>query len=199
MNKPFEETVKNRRSIYSIGKERVISDDRIQEIVEFAITNAPSAYNSQSARVVILLNQEHEAVWDITEDALRKVSSKSDFTATEKKMSAFRNGYGTILFFEDENIVKNLQERFPSYHEKFPDYSLQSSGMLQYIIWTALESEGLGASLQHYNPIIDDEIKDKWKLPENWSLIAQMPLGNVLHKAGNKEVQLLEERIKTFK
>lgn len=26
--------------------------------------------------------------------------------------------------------------------------------MIQFAVWTALETEGLGASLQHYNPII---------------------------------------------
>ena len=30
--------------------------------------------------------------------------------------------------------------------------------MLQLVVWTALEAEGLGATLQHYNPLIDDEV-----------------------------------------
>lgn len=199
MSKTFTDAVKNRRSIYGIGKETLVSDARIEEIVEFAVTNSPSAFNSQSGRVVILLNAEHDALWDITTEALREISSKEDFSATEQKMGAFKNGYGTILFFEDEAVVKGLQESFPSYQEKFPDYSLQSSGMLQFVVWTALEAEGYGASLQHYNPIIDDEVKAKWNLPKSWNLISQMPFGNVLQAAGEKEVSSLEERIKVFK
>lgn len=36
--------------------------------------------------------------------------------------------------------------------------------MHQLVVWTALETEGLGATLQHYNPIIDDEVKNEWNI-----------------------------------
>ena len=36
----------------------------------------------------------------------------------------------------------------PALAQAFPAWSLHQSGMLQYIVWTALEKEGLGASLQ---------------------------------------------------
>lgn len=49
--------------------------------------------------------------------------------------------------------------------------------MLQLFVWTALENEGLDASLQHYNPIIDEEVKKQWNIPESWKLIVQMPFG----------------------
>lgn len=71
--------------------------------------------------------------------------------------------------------------------------------MLQYVIWTALEIEGLGANLQHYNPIIDDEVKQEWNVPSNWKLIAQMPFGKKVAEAGDKDFMPLEERIKVFK
>lgn len=71
--------------------------------------------------------------------------------------------------------------------------------MLQYVIWTALELEGLGASLQHYNPLIDEEVKKEWQIPSNWKLIAQMPFGKPTAEAGAKEFQPLEDRVKVFK
>jgi predicted oxidoreductase (fatty acid repression mutant protein) len=71
--------------------------------------------------------------------------------------------------------------------------------MLQLVIWTALENEGLGASLQHYNPIIDEEVKKEWSIPENWKLIAQMPFGKPTAPAGEKQFNPVEDRVKIFK
>ena len=58
--------------------------------------------------------------------------------------------------------------------------------MHQLVVWTGLEAEGLGASLQHYNPLIDDEVKQEWNVPANWKLIAQMPFGNPTAAPGEK-------------
>ncbi|MNP03542.1 hypothetical protein D3C76_954300 [compost metagenome] len=71
--------------------------------------------------------------------------------------------------------------------------------MLQFVVWTALEIEGLGATLQHYNPLIDDEVKKTWNIPATWKLIAEMPFGNPLAPAGEKEYQPLEDRVKLYK
>src|SRR5699024_2106789 len=199
MDQHLQETILNRRSIYAIGKDSPVSDEKIEEMVAFAIKHTPTAFNSQTGRVVLLLGKEHEALWDLTEAELRKVSSQTDFTATEQKMAAFKNGYGTVLFFEDNDVVKGLQEKFPGYADKFPDYALQSSGILQYIIWTTFAKEGLGATVQHYSPVIDQPAQEKWDIPENWQLIAQMPFGNVLNEAGEKEFAAVEDRLKVFK
>ncbi len=148
----FYTAVKERRSIYGISKESPISDEKIEEVVAHAIKHAPTAFNSQSGRVVLLLGENHDKLWNITESALRELVPEDQFEPTAQKMEAFRSGYGTVLFFEDTNVVKGLQEQFPPYADKFPEYAQQSSGMLQYIVWTALELEGFGATLQHYQP-----------------------------------------------
>ena len=107
--------------------------------------------------------------------------------------------YGTVLFFEDQKVVKGLQEAFPSYQENFPGWSLQTSAMHQLAVWVMLEDVGFGASLQHYNPLIDDEVRRAWNLPAHWHLIAEMPFGVPVNQPGEKEFQPLEERIKVFK
>ncbi|SET11617.1 hypothetical protein SAMN05660297_01460 [Natronincola peptidivorans] len=199
MNKDFYASVKDRRSIYGIGKEFVVSDERIQEVVNHAVLHTPSAFNSQSGRVVVLLGEEHNKLWDITKEALREVVPPASFPKTEEKIDSFRSGYGSILFFEDQKIVTGLQEQFALYKDNFPIWSQQSSGMLQYVIWTALEIEGFGASLQHYNPLIDEAVQKQWNIPNNWKLAAQMPFGKPVVDAGDKEFQPLEERVKIFK
>jgi predicted oxidoreductase (fatty acid repression mutant protein) len=199
MSENFREAVETRRSIYNISKEPVTSDEEILELIRHAVKYAPSAFNSQSARVLVLLGSEHDKLWDLTKNILRKIVPAANFSATEAKLNAFRSGYGTILYFEDQSTVKELQEKFVSYKDNFPLWSLQSSGMLQYIVWTSLEAKGFGATLQHYNPLIDEDVKASWNIPNSWKLLAEMPFGKPVAQADPKTFLPLEERIKIFK
>ncbi|MGO1368087.1 nitroreductase family protein [Senegalia sp. (in: firmicutes)] len=192
----FFNAMKNRRSIYSISNSSTVSDEKIKEIVEESVKHTPTAFNSQTGRVMLLLNENHNKFWDITEDALRKVVPEGQFEPTKEKIESFRSGYGTILFFEDQETVKSLQEQFPLYKDSFPSYSLQASGMLQYNVWTGLAIEGLGASLQHYTELIESDIQKEWNINESWKLIAQMPFGKKEEEAGEKEFESLDKRIR---
>ncbi|CAM4183141.1 nitroreductase family protein [Lederbergia lenta] len=195
----FYTAVEERRSVYGISKEKVVSDERIIEVIEHAVKHAPSAFNSQSGRVVVLLGENHDKQWNITEAALKEVVPAENFQPTAEKMEAFRNGYGTVLFFEDQSVVKSLEQQFPLYKDAFAPYSLQSAGMLQYIVWTALEVEGFGATLQHYQPLIDEAVQKMWGVPENWKLLAQMPFGKPTAAPGEKQFNSIDERMKVFK
>lgn len=199
MTKDFYSAVEERRSMYAISSEKVVSDERILEVINHAVKYTPSAFNSQSGRVVVLLGEHNNKLWNITTETLRKMVPAENFSSTEQRMNAFGSGYGTVLFFEDTAVVESLQEQFESYKDNFPSWSLQSSGMLQYVIWTALELEGFGASLQHYNPLIDEEVKSEWNLPNSWKLISQMPFGKPVAAPGEKEFKPLEGRVKLFK
>ncbi len=199
MTKDFLTAVADRRSFYGIGKESVVSDDRIKEIIDHAVKYTPSAFNSQSARVILLLGKQHDRLWDITMDALQKIVPAEQFGDTENKINSFKNGYGTVLFYEDSNIIEALQQQFVLYKDNFPLWSQQSNGMHQYVIWTALELEGFGASLQHYNELIDETVKKEWHIPGNWKFFAQMPFGKPTAWPDEKQYQPLEERVKVFK
>ena len=200
MARSFLEAVKNRRTYYGISKESPISDSAIQEIVSEAVKHAPSAFNSQSARVVLLLGPQHDRLWDITKEELKKIVPAEAFQATENKINgAFKSGYGSVLFFEDSAVIEGLQQSFPTYKDAFPVFSSHSSGMLQYVVWTALEDEGLGCSLQHYSPVIDEAVQKEWNIPATWKMVAQMPFGTPTAPAGDKEFQPLEQRVKVYK
>lgn len=200
MERTFMQALEHRRTYYSIADESPISDSEIQEIINFAVTHVPSAFNSQSTRVVLLLGEQHRRLWEITKDELKKIVPANDFGKTEEKINnAFQCGYGTILFFEDQSVVKGLQDAFPLYKDNFPIWSTQTSAMHQLAIWVMLEDAGLGASLQHYNPLINQEVLKNWNLPEQWLLVAQMPFGKPVEKPGQKNYQPLEDRIKVFR
>lgn len=71
--------------------------------------------------------------------------------------------------------------------------------MHQFAIWTALEAEGLGANLQHYNPLIDEKVAAQWGIDADWVLSAQLVFGKREGEAGPKEVSTIEgERFKVF-
>ncbi len=199
MEKNFYAAVADRRTFYGISKERVVSDERINEVIEHAVKYTPTAFNSQSARVILLLDKQHDKLWDITMEALRKIVPADKFKPTEDKINSFKSGYGTVLFFEDSSIVESLQQQFPLYKDNFPIWSQQGSGMHQYVIWTALQIEGFGASLQHYNELIETDIKKEWNVPSNWKLIGQMPFGKPTAEPDEKQYQPLDERIKIYK
>lgn len=195
----FIQAITKRRSIYHLGKDETISPDEIMKMVNAAVKYAPTAFNSQSSRVVVLFGENYHSFWQMVLGKLRKIVPVEKFAATEDKINSFMQGCGTVLFFEDEAIVESLQSKYSLYKDNFPKWSLQSSGMLQFIIWTALEKAGLGASLQHYNPLIDVETAKMFELPENWKLLAQMPFGSIAAPADEKTFQPLDERVKVFK
>jgi predicted oxidoreductase (fatty acid repression mutant protein) len=195
MAKDFFTALKERRSYYDISPESNIPDERIEELIQEALLHAPSAFNSQSARVVLLLNQYHKKFWSITLEALRKIVPVEKFKPTEDKIASFANGYGTVLFFDDTSVVKALQAKFSTYSDNFPIWAQQANGILQYIVWTSLEIEDLGASLQHYNPLVDDAVKKEWSVADSWQLIAQMPFGVPIESPGEKSFLPLEDRL----
>ena len=198
MNAALSRAIETRRSIYAIGKRKVVDERTVRKIVEFATKQVPSAFNSQSARVVVLFGSESDRFWTLVHDALKKIVPPDAFPQTEAKLTSFAAGLGTILFFEEQKTVEDLQERFALYRDNFPVWSLQSNGMLEYAVWTLLAEAGLGASLQHYNPLIDDAVKKAWNLPASWKLLAEMPFGSVEAPAGDKEFLPIEERVKVF-
>ena len=199
MNSQFLSAVKARRTFYGISKETVITDEQLQQLIQEAVKHTPSAFNSQSARVVLLLGQQHDKLWNLTKEALKKVVPASNFAASEEKINSFQAGYASLLFLEDMTVVENLQKSYPLYKDNFPLWSLQSSGMVQHVIWTALEEAGYGASLQHYNPLIDESVKSEWNLPPEWKLLAQMPFGKPSAQPPDKEFLPITERVRVFK
>ncbi|MGN6975356.1 nitroreductase family protein, partial [Neisseria sp. P0006.S006] len=61
-----------------------------------------------------------------------------------------------------------------------------------------LAAAGIGANLQHYNPLPDAAIAKEWNLPESWLLRAQMVIGGIAAPAGEKAFQPIEGRLKVF-
>ena len=194
----FTDTLKNRRSIYHLGRNVSLSNEELTTLIKEAIKESPTAFNAQSTRAVILFGDAHEKLWEITEEALRPLTPAEAFPNTQNKLAGFKNGYGTVLFFKDTDVVKGLQEQFELYADNFPDWSEQSNGIATANTWVALVDKGLGANLQHYSPVIDEAVAKEWNIPSNWKLRSQLVFGSPETPAGEKEYMNDADRFRVF-
>ncbi|MDO1509068.1 MULTISPECIES: nitroreductase family protein [unclassified Neisseria] len=194
----IQKAAETRRSVYALNKNLPLPAAEVAEIIKHAVLHTPSSFNSQSTRVVVLFGAEHEKLWQFAEDALRAIVPAENFEPTKQKLDMFKAAAGSVLFFEDQNVVKGLQERFPSYADNFPIWAEHADAMHQYAVWTTLAAAGIGANLQHYNPLIDNAVAQEWSVPANWTLRAQMVFGGIDAPAGEKTFEPLEGRLKVF-
>jgi uncharacterized protein len=191
MSNAYLDAITKRRTQYALGRNVSQSQDEVTALVQEAIRQAPSSFNSQSSRALILHGEQSIAFWDIVKEEPRKIVPAEAFAATEGKINSFAAGTGTVLFYEDQDVISGLQQNFPLYAENFPVWSEQASGIAQYAVWVALSQANIGASLQHYNPLPDAAVAAKWGVPASWKLRAQMPFGS--NEAGFGEKTFIDD------
>ncbi|OQU96602.1 hypothetical protein CLAIMM_02660 isoform 2 [Cladophialophora immunda] len=194
----FLDLVKGRRSIYALSQESTIPDSKVEEIVKFAVTWAPSTYNVQSARAVVLFKENHAKLWDIVKKHMDQVPLDEGMRGyMDGRIAGWKGSYGTVLWFEDQTALDGLGEKNPMVKPMLTEWSDHSTGMHQFIVWTALEAEGLGANLQHFNfhPGITADIKSTFDVPEAWKLKAQLVFGKPTGGPQDKTFEPIEKRV----
>ncbi|MGD9910466.1 MAG: nitroreductase family protein [Candidatus Izemoplasmatales bacterium] len=189
----MNDILEQRRSIYSLGNEVSLSNQEIIERIEHTLARTPSAFNAQTQRVLLLLDKEHELFWNETLKLLLPLSENKE--KTTNKINSFIKAKGTILFYDDSSVTKALEEKFPLYSKNVNVWALEQSGMLQMNVWNVLTSLGLGASLQHYNEVIDTLVRDLFDVSPDWRLIGQMPFGSILSVPDKKHEVPVKSRI----
>lgn len=194
----FIDQLKKRRSIYVLGKRVHLSQVYLAELIQEAVRSCPSAHNSQSTCIVILMGDSHHHFWNVVKEVQRKLVPAHIVAGAELKVDQCSAGFGTVLFYEDQQIIQQLQKKIPFDAAEFPIWSEQVSGMAQYAVWTCLADAGLGASLQHYNPSIDADISKVFEIPKHWLLRAQLVFGSIEEKVAEKEHYKDEERFMIY-
>ena len=196
----YQDIIDARRSVYALNKELPVSEDEAIKTIEDAIVASPSAFNMQSARAVILLGTEHEALWNgIVHDTLQAIVPAEKFAPTASKLAGFAAGAGTVLFFEDEAVVNQFKEQFATYADAFDGFSAHGQGIAQVNVWNALADKLVGANLQHYNPLIDNAVKVRWNVPASYRLVAQLVFGGIAAPAGNQQRQPAVDRVRVIR
>lgn len=146
-SKNFLDATESRRTYYQLTNESTISDARIKELVAHTIKHVPSAFNSQTTRMVVVLKEKHEELWDAIMEVYKVQLPADKFEHAKGRMVGFRKAYGTVsggespahpfplccrmsqmlmclsaqvLFYEDSSNVREFQEKYKTYEDKFP-------------------------------------------------------------------------------
>ena len=91
MSSPFLSAIETRRSVYGLTNSSPIPDQKVVDIVKTAITNAPSSFNVQSARAVVVFGEEQLKVWDLILAAIQE-----DKPNLHGWAASFRGAYGSV-------------------------------------------------------------------------------------------------------
>ena len=98
----FIDLAHNRRTIYALGKNSPVPDSKIKELINEAILHVPSSFNTQSTRLVLMLHEEHEKLWDTVIDTFAElvktgaVSEEMWRKQTLPKLQGMRGAVGTV-------------------------------------------------------------------------------------------------------
>jgi hypothetical protein len=96
------ELAKARRSYYKLSDKSIVPDLCIEELLNTAIKHVPSAFNTQSTRLVVLLHKENEKLWDIAIEVLGALVKTGAVTKelfenqSKPKLEGFKAAYGTV-------------------------------------------------------------------------------------------------------
>ncbi len=86
MKEQLLELSKQRRSIYALGRHLTQTPDELADLIKKGVKLAPTAFNSQTTRAVILFNDKHEQLWDIVAKRLEsEVPSAEAYQKTLEK------------------------------------------------------------------------------------------------------------------
>lgn len=192
-------SITNRRTHFAIDKKSTVDDATLIQDIESIVKHSPSPFNTQHQSVYVVLGEYHDKVWDIVIDTIKSSTKPERYETLKAKIEGFKAGYGTILFFDNVLHIEDLQQRFPKVKDRFEMWMYQAQGMTQINVWNLISSYGMVASLQHYNPKIDEAIKALFNIPSFMTLQAQMPFGTQKGPLKPKDYRPIEDRFKVFK
>lgn len=107
---PLLQAFDHRRSCYNLSNKSLIPHEELKQLVQDCLNVVPSAFNTQTTRLVVLVGQHHTKLWEIVGDALRnKIGAERYASGTESKIKAFGSAHGTIVFADDPKAVEGLR------------------------------------------------------------------------------------------
>ncbi|GCE11596.1 nitroreductase family protein [Tengunoibacter tsumagoiensis] len=164
--------VLKRRSIRKLTAGPV-SDETIRAIAEAGRWSASSG-NSQPARIVIL-KERNTDFWNFVEQTLSTKLQGEQLERAIARLAGYRSGVFTIVVYEDTTISHNPPAGFNP--ELWKNFAAQALGIFQANLWNAISAAGLGASNQHINFQIEEELRSFLHVPETWQSYCILPVG----------------------
>ena len=193
----YSDILKTRRSIYILNDQLPVSQAIVAGRIKEAISLSPTAFMMQDIHAVILTGDNHKKLWDkIVYNTLQKIVPAEAFKRTEIKLNTFSQATGTILLLRDLEAVEQMRKEYATYADEMDNWSWQDLGIAMVNIWSSLAEINVGANIQHYNPLIDDEVKATWNIPANYQLVGQMVYGGIVSRPGDKERKSGDELVR---
>ncbi len=192
----YIDVIKTRRSESKLKKRKQLNYETVVTNIKEAVNLTPSAFNSQSASVVVLFDQQHDDFWDEVLNEILPFVPEDKQQGSINKIEAFKNGNGTIVFLEDTSVLNELQAKFPLYQENVSLWSDQGQGFVQYAVWLMLTQMDLYASLQHYNPLVNEFIYHHYGIDKKYKIVAQMPFGEADQLITPRKQKDINERVR---
>lgn len=193
----YSDILKTRRSIYILNDQLPVSQAIVAGRIKEAISLSPTAFMMQDIHAVILTGDNHKKLWDkIVYNTLQKIVPAEAFKRTEIKLNTFSQATGTILLLRDLEAVEQMRKEYATYADEMDNWSWQDLGIAMVNIWNSLAEINVGANIQHYNPLIDDEVKATWNIPANYQLVGQMVYGGIVSRPGDKERKSGDELVR---
>ncbi|MBG9979976.1 nitroreductase family protein [Facklamia sp. DSM 111018] len=197
----FIDLASKRRSHYVVGKNVDYTVEEIADYIGKVALEVPTAFNSQTSRLVIVTGEANAKVWNIIHQTQKEVLPAEMYEYFKGLFEGSENNaFGTILFFEDREAIK---ANIPTNEERQEIYKEQNAANTQYATWLALTELDLGATLQHFNvgykQGFDRSLREALNLPESWELNAQMPFGSIEAEANPKDKMPVDEKVLVIK
>src|SRR5699024_6675935 len=95
----FVDLIKKRRTIYALGTDSQYSKEDIENRIREVVQQVPSAFNSQTTRVVVLFDEANVKFWDHIYDVQKDVLEGEMWDMMSGVMNGAKEAIGTVLFF----------------------------------------------------------------------------------------------------
>ena len=170
------DVIEKRRSNYDLGNNLEISKKDLINLLRKIIYYAPSPFNVQSSKIVLLNKKSHHLLWTtVVEEFLKK------------------NNNGDLLD-RDERVIEEFKEKLDAYEQKsLNSWCIEESAMLQMNIWNELRLRNIGAHIVHFDDI-DEEVSVAFDIDKNYKLVAMMVFGNIIQEAAVKPKKDIDKR-----
>lgn len=204
MKSEFLNLEKQRHSIYHLGKKTDLSVDEINDLIKNAIKYAPTPFNNQTVRAVIVTGKAQDKLWQVIATVAKKLTGDKYDTMAKPRITSFSQALGTVIFATDKAVVKGTAAKVKAFPgQAFREWSEQAQGNAQFSVWTALAEQKIGASIHHYETLfgqpMEKAIKAAFQLPDNWHLRTEMVFGSIEKPGHSKTFIPDDQRFKVFK
>lgn len=189
------DVIEKRRSNYDLGNNLEISKKDLINLLRKIIYYAPSPFNVQSSKIVLLNKKSHHLLWTTVVEEFLKKNNNGDLLDSDKaRIKREDKAYGTILFYKDERVIEEFKEKLDTYEQKSLDsWCIEESAMLQMNIWNELRLRNIGAHIVHFDDI-DEEVSVAFDIDKNYKLVAMMVFGNIIQEAAVKPKKDIDKR-----